>query len=76
MMMKKITECFGLVLISGIIAVLSFMSCESVDDISGNFYIDNLTIDNYPKVDGSTSAEPLQVLIACKLLEVDYSWVY
>jgi phosphate transport system substrate-binding protein len=74
--MKKITDCFGLVLIIGIIAVLSFMSCESDDDISGNFYIDNLTIDNYPKVDGSTSAEPLQVLIACKLLEVDYSWEY
>jgi len=32
------------------------------------------TIDNYPNVDGSTSTEPLQVLIACKLLGVDYHW--
>ncbi len=28
----------------------------------------------YPRVDGSTSAEPLQVLIACKLLGVNCLW--
>lgn len=56
--------------------LISLSSCEKSNDISGNFYIDNLTIENYPKVDGSTSAEPLQSLIACKLLGVDYSWVY
>ena len=65
-----------LVYIMGFFALLSLTSCDSDDDISPDFYIDNLTMDNYPKVDGSTSAEPLQVLIACRLLEVDYSWVY
>jgi len=32
------------------------------------------TARNYPRVDGSTSAHPLQVLIACKLLNVPYQW--
>lgn len=64
-----------LVYIMGFFALLSLTSCDSDDDISPDFYIDILTMDNYPKVDGSTSAEPLQVLIACRLLEVDYSWV-
>jgi phosphate transport system substrate-binding protein len=65
-----------LVCLIGFFAVLSLTSCDSDDDISRDFYIDNLTMDNYPKVDGSTSAEPLQVLIACKLLDVEYSWVH
>jgi phosphate transport system substrate-binding protein len=35
-----------------------------------------LTIQNYPKVDGSTSAEPLVILIASKILGANYEWVY
>lgn len=48
------------------------VSCEKTDreELSG------FTIENYPHVDGSTSTEPLQTLIACKLLGVDYSWVF
>lgn len=34
----------------------------------------DLTIDNYPRVDGSTSAHPLGVLIACKMLDIPYEW--
>jgi len=50
-------------------------SCEKSNTVSdASFAIENLTIDNYPKVDGSTSAHPLQVLIACKLLKMDYVW--
>ena len=68
----------SLVYLIGLIAVLSLSSCDDSfdDDITRNFYIDNLTMDNYPKVDGSTSTEPLQVLIACKLFDIEYSWVY
>jgi phosphate transport system substrate-binding protein len=67
----------SLIYLIGLLTVLSISSCEdSVDDTSYNFYIDNLTMDNYPKVDGSTSTEPLQVLIACRLFDVEYSWVY
>lgn len=60
----------------GILVVLSFSSCENQK--GGNPAIvdlDSLTINNYPKVDGSTSAHPLQVLIACKLLGVEYAWM-
>jgi len=38
------------------------------------FKIAGLTIDNYPSVDGSTSTEPLNILIACKLLDIIYRW--
>lgn len=32
-------------------------------------------LENYPRVDGSTSTAPLNTLIACKLLGIDYEWV-
>jgi phosphate transport system substrate-binding protein len=31
---------------------------------------------NYPRVDGSTSSEPLSVILACRVLGVPYEWVY
>ena len=30
----------------------------------------------YPRVDGSTSTQPLSVIVACRLLEVPYEWIY
>ncbi|MDR1223171.1 MAG: substrate-binding domain-containing protein [Tannerella sp.] len=39
-----------------------------------SFKIDGLTFDNYPKVDGSTSTQPLNMLIACRLLGVCCDW--
>ena len=50
------------------------VSCDK--DPSGDFEIVGLTKENYPKVDGSTSAQPLQTLIACKLLGISYEWYY
>ena len=41
---------------------------EEVVDVS------HLSIENYPKVDGSTSTHPLQVIIACEILSVEYDW--
>lgn len=58
-----------------IIMALSLSNCEdSPDNEPFKINLDSLTMDNYPKVDGSTSTHPLQVLIACKLLGVEYSW--
>jgi phosphate transport system substrate-binding protein len=37
--------------------------------------IAGLTIENFPKMDGSTSTKPLNALIACKLLNFRYEWV-
>lgn len=57
------------------LVILIFTGCEKNRDNNSNvFKIDGLSVDNYPKVDGSTSAHPLQVLIACKLLDVEYIW--
>jgi phosphate transport system substrate-binding protein len=36
--------------------------------------IKGLTVDNYPNVDASTAAAPLQTLLACKLLGFRYDW--
>jgi len=36
--------------------------------------IEGITMENYPKVDGSTSTDPLNRLIACKLLGYNYEW--
>jgi len=36
--------------------------------------IENISFDNYPKVDGSTSANILNTMVACKLLGVSYAW--
>ena len=49
-----------------------FSDCDKEDDIL--FEIDELTVDNYPRVDGSTSTQPLNTLIACKLLGWRYEW--
>ena len=35
-----------------------------------------LTVESYPKVDGSTSAQPLLMMTACKILRAQYGWVY
>jgi hypothetical protein len=46
------------------------------DDIDPQLKIvEGFTFDNYPKADGSTSAKPLNVLIACKLLGIGHQWV-
>ncbi len=36
--------------------------------------IEGLTIENYPRVDGATSTRALNMMIACKLLGLPYSW--
>ena len=36
--------------------------------------INEIDADNYPRVDGSTSTEPLNFIIAAKLLGLDYEW--
>ena len=36
--------------------------------------IEGLTMDNYPRVDGSTSTDPLNSIIAARLLDLEYGW--
>jgi phosphate transport system substrate-binding protein len=44
------------------------------DNLNSSLIIEGLTVDNYPKVDGSTSTEPLNTIIACKLFGIRYKW--
>jgi phosphate transport system substrate-binding protein len=37
--------------------------------------IENISFENYPKVDGSTSASILNTMVACKLLGIGYKWI-
>ncbi len=66
----------NIIYLLSILIILSLSDCENSSNNSpSEINLDSLTIDNYPKVDGSTSTHPLQVLIACKLLGVEYSWI-
>ena len=62
-------------LIATVLISCSAIICTSCDKDGENFVgIENISFDNYPKVDGSTSARALNMMIACKLLGVNYSW--
>jgi len=37
--------------------------------------IENISFENYPRVDGSTSSNILSTMVACKLLGVRYKWM-
>ena len=44
-------------------------------EVNENFVgIDNISFENYPRVDGSTSANVLNNMVACKLLNLPYVW--
>ena len=46
------------------------------DNAETNFVgIENISFENYPKVDGSTSAHVLNTMVACKMLGVSYTWM-
>lgn len=51
----------------------ALVSCDKDND-GYKQGIEGITVDNYPRVDGSTSTEPLNTLIACKLLGWRYKW--
>ncbi len=49
-----------------------FVSCEKINTDSP--YIEGLSIENYPIIDGSTSTLPLNRVIACDLMGLKYQW--
>lgn len=62
-----------MVVVAICLAVITiFSSCDKEDNMF--IGIDGLTVDNYPRVDGSTSTQPLNTLIACKLFGWRYEW--
>jgi len=64
----------ALIVISILFTLIFYLGCPIDEDIIESPYIPGLTLDNYPKVDGSTSTDPLNILIACKLLGIKHQW--
>lgn len=63
-----------LVIIILVLTVLAVgTSCEKEPGTESP-YIEGLTINNYPVIDGSTSTLPLNTVIACELLGFNYQW--
>ncbi len=54
-------------------AVILSVSCSKNEETFVG--IEDISFENYPKVDGSTSARVLNVMVACKLLGVHYEWL-
>ena len=66
--MKRFALIMSLVLVTMVVSI----SCDKdKEEFSG---IETITFENYPRVDGSTSARALNTMIACKLLGVRYNW--
>ena len=49
-------------------------SCEKEEPIF--IGMEGISFENYPRVDGSTSTEPLNYIVAAKLLGLGYEWGY
>lgn len=52
--------------------VFSVASCSSDDD--DNEVLGDVTINNFPVIDGSDSTTPLRSILMCRLLGFDYEW--
>ncbi|MDR1779628.1 MAG: substrate-binding domain-containing protein [Tannerella sp.] len=53
---------------------VALAGCEVDEPSFDEFKIEGLTIENYPRVDGSTSTHPLNLIIAAKLLNLEYEF--
>jgi len=60
-----------IVLVSCAFFICTSCNKEPKKDFIG---IEGISFDNYPKVDGSTSARALNQMVACKLLGIRYEW--
>lgn len=59
-----------------LLLIISITGCNKENGENEEFVgIENISFDNYPKVDGSTSSSVLNMMIACKLLKTPYRWL-
>lgn len=63
-----------LMLFTILLSVCKKNPSEAENDLQGSADVSYFSHYNYPKVDGSTSAHPLQIVIACNILGLDYRW--
>lgn len=57
--------------IVSLLLALSFCSCSNASD---DVYFEDITISNFPVIDGSDSTTPLRYILMCRLLGFDYTW--
>ncbi|MCD7941595.1 MAG: hypothetical protein LUH50_16950 [Bacteroides intestinalis] len=55
------------------LVAIGLTGCNKDDEVF--IGIDGIAVDNYPRIDGSTSTDPLNKLIACKLFGWRYEWL-
>lgn len=66
---------FVLIIVFALSAMFIYTSCDKEEDENTmSPYIEGLMIDNYPRIDGSTSTLPLNTVIACELMGLKYQW--
>ena len=65
---------FTLIIVLPLTAIFICTSCDKEEESTVSPYIEGLTIDSYPIMDGSTSTLPLNTVIACELMGLDYQW--
>lgn len=68
----KTKKMFGIFLV---LLAIGFVGCNNDDENEEFVGIENISFDNYPKVDGSTSSSVLNMMVACKLLGTSYRWI-
>lgn len=68
------TKSARLPLVSLVFAFIFLISCDQEKPEEDFIGIENISFENYPKVDGSTSASVLNRMVACKLLGLSYHW--
>lgn len=57
-----------------LLSVFSFLSCNAEDNKEIPTSMKDITIGNFPVLDGSDSTSPLRYVLMCKLLGFDYEW--
>ncbi|MDR0544010.1 MAG: substrate-binding domain-containing protein [Odoribacteraceae bacterium] len=64
------------VLIVALAVAIAGVSCDKGDREEETFAgIEAISFENYPKVDGSTSSSVLNMMVACRLLNLPHEWV-
>ena len=62
-------------LVITLFSIFSIMVCYGKDNTTASLGMGDITISNFPVIDGSDSTAPLRYILMCKLLGFDYEWV-
>lgn len=57
-----------------LLSFLSLSSCNGEDNTDISQMFSDITVSNFPVIDGSDSTSPLRYILMCKLLGFEYEW--